>query len=115
MLNFGLTELRLVTPRDGWPNPDAGPASAGADIVLGDMGVVTFENGLVREVYTTDERRGAGDVIRGGDGDNIVFGGAGYGWIAEIAGFGAGLLLSFVLVDGGTLLVGTLTTSTQPY
>jgi tRNA/rRNA methyltransferase len=23
-----------VTPRDGWPNPSAGPASAGADIVL---------------------------------------------------------------------------------
>jgi tRNA/rRNA methyltransferase len=34
MLNFGLTELRLVTPRDGWPNPDAGPAASGADIVL---------------------------------------------------------------------------------
>ena len=34
MLNFGLTELRLVSPRDGWPNPSAGPASAGADIVL---------------------------------------------------------------------------------
>jgi tRNA/rRNA methyltransferase len=34
MLNFGLTELRLVSPRDGWPNPSAGPASAGADIVI---------------------------------------------------------------------------------
>ena len=34
MLNFGLTELRLVSPRDGWPNPDAGPAASGADIVL---------------------------------------------------------------------------------
>ena len=34
MLNFGLTEMRLVSPRDGWPNPAAGPASAGADIVL---------------------------------------------------------------------------------
>lgn len=34
MLNFGLTELRMVEPRDGWPNPDAGPAAAGADIVL---------------------------------------------------------------------------------
>ncbi|WP_283206900.1 calcium-binding protein, partial [Methylorubrum podarium] len=50
---------------------------SGADILLGDMGVVAFENGLVRDVYTTDERRGAGDVIRGGDGDNIVLGGAG--------------------------------------
>ncbi len=34
MLNFGLTELRLVDPRDGWPNPAAGPSAAGADIVL---------------------------------------------------------------------------------
>jgi tRNA/rRNA methyltransferase len=34
MLNFGLTELRLVTPRDGWPNPGAGPAASGADVVL---------------------------------------------------------------------------------
>jgi tRNA/rRNA methyltransferase len=34
MLNFGLAELRLVSPRDGWPNPTAGPAAAGADIVL---------------------------------------------------------------------------------
>ncbi|KUO55711.1 MAG: rRNA methyltransferase [Sphingomonadales bacterium BRH_c42] len=34
MLNFGLTEMRLVAPRDGWPNPSAGPAAAGADEVL---------------------------------------------------------------------------------
>ncbi len=34
MLNFGLIEMRLVAPRDGWPNPDAGPAAAGADIIL---------------------------------------------------------------------------------
>jgi tRNA/rRNA methyltransferase len=34
MLNFGLTEMRIVNPRDGWPNPAAGPAASGADIVL---------------------------------------------------------------------------------
>jgi tRNA/rRNA methyltransferase len=34
MLNFGLTEMRLVAPRDGWPNPNAGPAASGADVVL---------------------------------------------------------------------------------
>jgi tRNA/rRNA methyltransferase len=34
MLNFGLTEMRLVSPRDGWPNPAAGPAASGADVVL---------------------------------------------------------------------------------
>ena len=39
MLNFGLTEMRLVAPRDGWPNPDAGPAAAGADRVLADAQV----------------------------------------------------------------------------
>ena len=34
MLNFGLTDLRLVNPRDGWPNPAAGPAASGANVVL---------------------------------------------------------------------------------
>lgn len=34
MLNFGLTQMRLVAPRDGWPNPSAGPAASGADQVL---------------------------------------------------------------------------------
>ena len=34
MLNFGLTEMRIVAPRDGWPNPAAGPSAAGADIIL---------------------------------------------------------------------------------
>jgi tRNA/rRNA methyltransferase len=34
MLNFGLTDMRLVAPRDGWPNPEAGPAASGADEVL---------------------------------------------------------------------------------
>ena len=42
MLNFGLTDLRLVIPRDGWPNPAAGPAASGADIVLEKARV--FEN-----------------------------------------------------------------------
>ncbi len=34
MLNFGLTELRLVAPRDGWPNPAADAMAAGAIHVL---------------------------------------------------------------------------------
>lgn len=34
MLNFGLVEMRMVSPRDGWPNPSAGPAASGADVVL---------------------------------------------------------------------------------
>lgn len=34
MLNFGLTDLRLVVPRDGWPNPAAVTLAAGALSVL---------------------------------------------------------------------------------
>lgn len=34
MLNFGLTDLRLVAPRDGWPNPAAQTLAAGALSVL---------------------------------------------------------------------------------
>lgn len=30
MLNFGLTEMRLVDPRDGWPNPKAVAMASGA-------------------------------------------------------------------------------------
>jgi tRNA/rRNA methyltransferase len=34
MANFGLSELRLVNPRDGWPNPRARAAASGADRIL---------------------------------------------------------------------------------
>jgi tRNA/rRNA methyltransferase len=34
MGNFALDQLRLVSPRDGWPNPEAGPPASGADHVL---------------------------------------------------------------------------------
>lgn len=34
MLNCGLSNLRLVAPRDGWPNERAQRAASGADIVL---------------------------------------------------------------------------------
>ena len=44
MLNFGLTELRLIAPRDGWPNPAAEPLSAGA-----------FEAGVSVTVFETVE------------------------------------------------------------
>ncbi len=34
MFNCGLTDLRLVAPRDGWPNDKAVAAASGADTVL---------------------------------------------------------------------------------
>ena len=60
MLNFGLTDMRLVTPRDGWPNPSAGPAAAGADVVLGKAQVFESLADAVadcRHVYATTVRK----------------------------------------------------------
>lgn len=60
MLNFGLTELRLVAPRDGWPNPDAGPAASGADSVLEHAAVyesVAAATADCANVYATTVRR----------------------------------------------------------
>src|SRR6202011_3919410 len=34
MANFGLSQLRLVKPRDGWPNIHASRSASGADRVL---------------------------------------------------------------------------------
>ena len=34
MLNFGLVDLRLVRPRDGWPSDRAASSAAGADTVI---------------------------------------------------------------------------------
>jgi tRNA/rRNA methyltransferase len=34
MANFGLSELRLVNPRDGWPNPNARATASRADHVI---------------------------------------------------------------------------------
>ena len=60
MLNFGLAEMRLVTPRDGWPNPDAGPAAAGADMVLDNAQVYASLADAVADcahVYATTVRK----------------------------------------------------------
>ena len=60
MLNFGLTEMRLVEPRDGWPNPSAGPAAAGADTVLERAAVYATTAEAVADcahVYATTVRK----------------------------------------------------------
>lgn len=60
MLNFGLTDLRLVNPRDGWPNPAAGPAASGADVVLENARVfdsVAEAVGDCAHVYATTVRK----------------------------------------------------------
>lgn len=71
MLNFGLTEMRLVNPRDGWPNPSAGPAAAGADIVLDQAKVYSSTAEAVADcehVYaTTVRKRGITKPVVGPD------------------------------------------------
>lgn len=60
MLNFGLTEMRLVEPRDGWPNPSAGPAASGADEVLANAQVFATTAEAVADcahVYATTVRK----------------------------------------------------------
>jgi tRNA/rRNA methyltransferase len=60
MLNFGLTEMRLVAPRDGWPNPDAGPSASGADIVLEQAQVFDTVHDAIADcstVYASTVRR----------------------------------------------------------
>ena len=60
MLNFGLTEMRLVAPRDGWPNPDAGPAASGADVVLDQAQVYATVQEAIADcstVYASTVRR----------------------------------------------------------
>ena len=89
MLNFGLTELRLVAPRDGWPNPDAGPAASGADIVLEEAKVFSTTAEAIADcnlVYASTVRRRdlvmpvvgpsemAESIARGGGKSAILFG-----------------------------------------
>ena len=59
MLNFGLDRMRLVAPRDGWPNPAAGALAAGAGRVLDGAGVFDDLAGALADadvVYATTAR-----------------------------------------------------------
>ena len=71
MLNFGLTEMRIVNPRDGWPNPSAGPAAAGADMVLDTAKIYATTAEAVADcenVYaTTVRKRGVTKPVVGPD------------------------------------------------
>ena len=86
MANFGLREMRRVAPRDGWPNPSAGPAAAGADFIL-DMAKVyestadavadcahvfattVRKRGVTKPVLTPEE---AADTLHGEPGKSAI-------------------------------------------
>jgi len=61
MLNFGLTRLRVVAPRDGWPNPKAVAMASGAGRVLEDAGLFGDLDAAIADrdfvFATTSQRR----------------------------------------------------------
>lgn len=60
MLNFGVTGLRLVAPRDGWPNPKAAATASGAAVVTDQAEVFdTLDEAIAdcRYVLATTARR----------------------------------------------------------
>lgn len=50
MANFGLDELRLVAPRDGWPNEKARIAASGANYVIDDAGAYPSLDAAIGDV-----------------------------------------------------------------
>lgn len=59
MLNCGFTELRIVNPREGWPNEKAVKASSGADIVIDNVKLFSdLESAVMdlKKVYATTAR-----------------------------------------------------------
>ncbi|MFN7038317.1 MAG: RNA methyltransferase [Alphaproteobacteria bacterium] len=60
MLNFGLEELRLVAPRDNWPNPQAESVAAGANNVIHSAKIFdTLQEAVsdINIIYATSARK----------------------------------------------------------
>lgn len=65
MLNFGLTDLRLVKPRDGWPNSEAIAPAAGANKILENVQIfpsTIAAIGDLNRIFATSAR--AHDMIK---------------------------------------------------
>ncbi|MGY6536213.1 MAG: RNA methyltransferase [Pararhodobacter sp.] len=59
MRNFGLARMRLVAPRDGWPNPKAVATASGAGAVLDNAGLFADTAAAIADcdrVYATTAR-----------------------------------------------------------
>ncbi len=72
MANFGLTRLRLVKPRDGWPSAQARRSASGADRVIDEAGLFdTLEAAIADCTYvlatTARDHHQAKPVIGAGD------------------------------------------------
>ena len=51
MSNFGMSELRLVAPRDGWPNPKAIEMAAGAESIVTSAKIYTSFAAAMEDVH----------------------------------------------------------------
>ena len=75
MANFGLADLRLVSPRDGWPNPKAEAAASGAIHVIegarlfDDDGLLAAELDRVEEGARKTFLENGDDRVHGGTGE----------------------------------------------
>jgi len=93
MLNAGLADLRLVRPRDVWPNPKARGTASGADVVIDGAQVFESTTAAIADLTTVyaatarprdmikpvlTPRRGADEMrsaVRNGEKVGILFGG----------------------------------------
>ena len=107
MLNFGLTELRLVSPRDGWPNPAADTLSAGAfeagvsvgvletvETALADLGTVLATTARPRgmEKDVVDAAGGVQLIQARAQKTGILFGAENHGLPSEVVGLADAIL-----------------------
>ena len=89
MMNCGLTDLRLVAPRDGWPNKAALPMAAGGASIIGaatihasiaeaahDLTFLAALSARCRDmpVHTSDPRGVTADLLRHGGKAGLMFG-----------------------------------------
>lgn len=107
MLNFGLSELRLVEPRDGWPNTAADPLSAGAfeagvdvavfntiEAAIADLGTLLAATARPRgmEKQVVDVTAGVDLIQSRGLKTGIVFGAENHGLPSEVVGHADAIL-----------------------
>ncbi|MEL6830175.1 MAG: TrmH family RNA methyltransferase [Pseudomonadota bacterium] len=118
MLNFGLTELRLIAPRDGWPNSAAVPLSAGAFDAGVAVGVFDTVEAAIADLglvlATTARPRGMEKLVVGADTGvelirtrgltaGVVFGAENHGLPSDVVGLADAILTYPVNPDFASL------------
>lgn len=118
MLNFGLTDLRLVAPRDGWPNAAAEPLSAGAfdagvtvavfetaEDAVADLGLVLAATARPRgmEKAVTDASSGAELIAERGLKAGILFGAENHGLPSDVVTLADAIMTYPVSADFASL------------